>query len=178
MSDSSLPEASPYDPKPTLHYAAKVGLQAGIIGAFVSAIQNALGTHSHGAAGFATRTGGTIGFFAAMGATFAFTESFVANQRQKNDAINGAVGACTAGFLAGLRGIGHAYHFVLPAMAELCPARSIPMAVGSCVIMGAAMGTFDYSGQLAGEQGSTREERRKTFFKQPLKPIVESAEVD
>lgn len=39
-----------------------------------------------------------------MGATFAFTEAVVANQRQRDDPINGAVGACAAGFLAGLRG--------------------------------------------------------------------------
>jgi len=40
---------------------------------------------------------------AAMGATFAFTESFVANQREKNDALNGAIGGCAAGFLAGIK---------------------------------------------------------------------------
>lgn len=40
-----------------------------------------------------------------MGATFAATESIVANTRHKNDPINGAVGGCAAGFLAGLRGI-------------------------------------------------------------------------
>ena len=39
-----------------------------------------------------------------MGATFALTESVVANQRQKEDALNGATGACAAGFLAGIRG--------------------------------------------------------------------------
>lgn len=38
-----------------------------------------------------------------MGATFAFTEAFVANQRQKNDALNGAIGGCAAGFLAGIK---------------------------------------------------------------------------
>jgi hypothetical protein len=59
----SSSEVSAYEPKPTLNYASRVGLQAGVIGAFVSAIQNALGTHSHGAAGIVTRTGGTIGFF-------------------------------------------------------------------------------------------------------------------
>lgn len=41
---------------------------------------------------------------AAMGATFAFTESAVANQRQKDDALNGVAGGCAAGFLAGIRG--------------------------------------------------------------------------
>ena len=39
-----------------------------------------------------------------MGATFAATESIVANTRKKNDPINGAAGGCAAGFLAGLRG--------------------------------------------------------------------------
>lgn len=60
MSDPSRPV---YDPKPSLKYASVIGLQAGAVGAFVSAIQNALGNHSKGALGFVTRTGGTIGFF-------------------------------------------------------------------------------------------------------------------
>lgn len=38
-----------------------------------------------------------------MGFTFAFTESYVANSRQKSDPINSATGACAAGFLVGLR---------------------------------------------------------------------------
>lgn len=52
-----------YDPKPTLNYASRVGLQAAAVGIFVSTIQNALNSHSRGAMGFITRTGGTIGFF-------------------------------------------------------------------------------------------------------------------
>jgi hypothetical protein len=115
MSDSS------YEPKPTLEQASRVALQAGAVGLVVSTVQNALGKHSHGAMGVLTRTGGTIGFFgntipcplsnlcsnilylAAMGATFAFTDAFVANERRKNDALNGAAGGCAAGFLAGIR---------------------------------------------------------------------------
>jgi len=42
---------------------------------------------------------------AAMGASFAFTETVVANQRQKNDPLNGVAGGCAAGFLAGIRGV-------------------------------------------------------------------------
>ena len=38
-----------------------------------------------------------------MGAAFSFTEAFVANERRKNDALNGAAGGCAAGFLAGIR---------------------------------------------------------------------------
>ena len=41
---------------------------------------------------------------AAMGFTFAATESIVANTRETDDALNGAAGGCAAGFLAGLRG--------------------------------------------------------------------------
>jgi hypothetical protein len=41
---------------------------------------------------------------AAMGATFAFSESVVANQRKTDDALNGVAGGCAAGFLAGIRG--------------------------------------------------------------------------
>jgi hypothetical protein len=39
-----------------------------------------------------------------MGATFAATEAAVANTRETEDALNGAAGACAAGFLAGIRG--------------------------------------------------------------------------
>ena len=64
------PEQAVYEPKPTLQYASAVGLQAAGVGALVSAVQNALGTHNSGAAGFFTRTGGTIGFFGMCAATF------------------------------------------------------------------------------------------------------------
>jgi hypothetical protein len=46
-------------------------------------------------------------FTAAMGATFAATESIVANQRETQDALNGVAGGCAAGFLAGIRGACH-----------------------------------------------------------------------
>ncbi|KAI0932099.1 hypothetical protein AcW1_000684 [Taiwanofungus camphoratus] len=138
-----------YEPKPSIQYASTVALQAGAVGAFVSAVQNALGSHSSGASGFLTRSGGTIGIFAAMGATFALTEAVVANKREKDDALNGAAGACAAGFLAGIR------------------ARSLPMAVASCAVLGAAMGTFDYGGKSLQGSGETPEERRNRFFKHP-----------
>lgn len=52
-----------FEPKPALDYAVTAGLQAGAVGVFVSALQNALGKHNYGAMGVVTRTGGTIGFF-------------------------------------------------------------------------------------------------------------------
>lgn len=59
----STPEQSVFVPKTPVKHAATIGLQAGAVGVFVSAIQNALDKHSRGASGFLTRTGGTIGFF-------------------------------------------------------------------------------------------------------------------
>lgn len=41
-------------------------------------------------------------------------------------------------------------------------------------MLGAAVGVFDYSGQLGGEPGLTREERRLRFFKKPPQPLVET----
>lgn len=66
MTESTqAPAPSNFTPKNPLNYAVSTGLQAGAVGAFVSAIQNALDKHSRGATGFLTRTGGTIGFFGA-----------------------------------------------------------------------------------------------------------------
>lgn len=59
----SQPAEEVYEPKPALRNATTIGLQAGLVGTFVSAVQNALGSHSRGAAGFLTRSGGTIGTF-------------------------------------------------------------------------------------------------------------------
>lgn len=56
---------STYEPKPSLRYASTVALQTSVIGAVVSATQNAFGNHSRGAFGVLTRTGGTIGLFGA-----------------------------------------------------------------------------------------------------------------
>jgi len=155
----SSPDTPSFEPRPTIQYAATVGMQAALVGAFVSSVQNALGTHSRGASGFLTRTGGTIGFFAAMGATFAATESIVANQRETQDSLNGVAGGCAAGFLAGIR------------------ARSLPIAVASCAVIGAAVGTFDTAGQsLRGDQEAlSYEEKRRRFFKQtPSSPPLSS----
>jgi len=54
-----------YETKGALSYASRVGLQAAGVGVFASTVQNALSSHSQGAMGFVTRTGGTIGFFGA-----------------------------------------------------------------------------------------------------------------
>lgn len=112
-----------------------------------------------------------------MGFTFAATESFIANTRETKDPINAAAGGCAAGFLAGLRGVFSYYIIGLAHWLNLrLLARSLPIAVGSCAFLGAALGTYESAGRLAGEKHDTEspqtwEERRKKFFKQ--KPAAE-----
>ena len=62
-SHSSLASTETFQPRATLRYTSAVGIQAAGVGAVVSAVQNALSSHNHGAFGVFTRTGGTIGFF-------------------------------------------------------------------------------------------------------------------
>ena len=111
-----------------------------------------------------------------MGVTFAATESIVANQREKQDALNGVAGGCAAGFLAGLRGAQPPHPLVIFVLI-LSAARSLPIAVASCAVIGAAVGTFDTAGQsLRGDQEAlSYEEKRRRFFKQnPSSPPLSS----
>jgi hypothetical protein len=55
-------------------------------------------------------------------------------------------------------------------------ARSIPAALGSCVVLGAAMGTFDYAGEIAGRSKEEKEEKRKKFFKSVPQPVHHASE--
>jgi hypothetical protein len=73
-------------------------------GLLVSSVQNSTQKHNRGAMGIFTRTGSTIALFTAMGGIFSFTDSFVANTRRKDDALNGAAGGCAAGLVAGASG--------------------------------------------------------------------------
>jgi hypothetical protein len=50
--------------------------------------------------------------------------------------------------------------------------RSLPLAVGTCAMLGVVIGGFDYTGQLMGDPTS-KEEKRKRFFKTPPKPLID-----
>lgn len=54
------------------------------------------------------------------------------------------------------------------------------MAVASCAVLGAAVGTFDYTGRsLTGDAGQlSQEERRRRFFKHPPPSPIPSAVAD
>lgn len=92
-----------YEDKPAMDITVKTALQGAGVGLLVSAVQNSLDKHNKGAMGVFTRTGGTIGLFAAMAGIFAGGEAISANVRQTDDAWNTAIGGCAAGFVAGLR---------------------------------------------------------------------------
>ncbi|KAI9474309.1 MAG: hypothetical protein EXX96DRAFT_611101 [Benjaminiella poitrasii] len=134
--------------------AGKTATVAGGIGLFVSAIQNTIQKHKVGARGVITRTGGTIAFFAAMGGIFTLGECVAKDIREKDDAVNAAIGGCAAGMLAGIKS--HSF-------AKMC---------AGCAAVGATMYTYEASGELKGLfVDKTREERKqheKEFFKQHL----------
>jgi len=133
--------------------AVLIGLQGAGVGVLVASVQNALQHHNRGAMGVLTRSGGTIGLFGAMAATFAFTDSYVTNVRQKEDPLNGAIAGCAVGLLAGAR------------------VRSIPVGIASCAGIATLIGTFDAAGSSLRGQALdmatplTKEERRRRFFK-------------
>ncbi|KAJ7706240.1 hypothetical protein B0H17DRAFT_1036363 [Mycena rosella] len=116
--DSTSPAA--YEQKPAIQNALKLGGQSALAGVLLIGVRNAL-------AGRNTGFLGPVGILTAVGATFAVTEAVVANQRETDDAMNGAAGACAAGFLLGLR------------------SRSLPAAIGACTLMGGMMGMYDYT---------------------------------
>ncbi|UZJ55907.1 hypothetical protein CBS101457_005227 [Exobasidium rhododendri] len=122
-------DAEVFIERTTINDGMSAAATSAFAGTLVSAVQNSLSTHSEGAKGIFTRSGGTIALFTAMGGVFSFTDSFVANTRRKNDALNGAAGGCAAGLVAG------------------AGARSIPMMVGSCAALATLIGTFDAAGR-------------------------------
>jgi len=50
--------------------------------------------------------------------------------------------------------------------------RSLPAALGGCLVLGAVVGGYDYAGRMAGSPEISLEEKRKRFFK-PGTPIPE-----
>ncbi|RUS32934.1 hypothetical protein BC938DRAFT_473771 [Jimgerdemannia flammicorona] len=132
--------------------AIRVGATFAVAGLLVSSVQNSLGTHSQGAKGVFTRTGGTIGFFAAMGGVFAATECIVGEIRKEDDALNRAAAGCAAGIVAGIR------------------AHSIPVMCGACVAVGTAFAVYEYGGgnikgMLVQMSEEEKQEWRASFFK-------------
>ncbi|KAF9427050.1 hypothetical protein BGZ94_005543 [Podila epigama] len=156
----------------------KEGLQAASIGAgvglLVSAVQNSVGSHSHGAAGVVARTGGTIGIF--VNNTIVsrlilvdIQDWYQTNARSMRDinlatAMAGVFSATDAA-VANVRQTKDAWNSVAAGCATGLVAggfqRNAQTMVLGCVGMGAMMGAFDLSGNsLKGKYAEMSEQQK------------------
>ncbi|ORZ17320.1 hypothetical protein BCR42DRAFT_491209 [Absidia repens] len=139
------------DNKDCIADSGNTALISGGLGLVVSAMQNTVQKHTEGAKGIFTRTGGTIGLFAAMGGIFTLGECMAEDIRGESDAINAGIGGCAAGLVAGIR---------THSIAKMCAA---------CAGIGGTMYAYEYSGQLKGnlhgKSAAERKEIRDSFFK-------------
>ncbi|CAK5280513.1 unnamed protein product [Mycena citricolor] len=135
---NSVAAPGTYEAKSSVENAFRLGGQSAIVGTIAAGLRNTLAGKN---AGIIL----PIGLFTAVGATYAFTEATVANAREVDDSINSAAGACAAGFLLGLS------------------QRSLPMAVGTCSVMG----SFAYLQQYTKTDGHgvKKPDAEKSFFK-------------
>jgi uncharacterized YccA/Bax inhibitor family protein len=101
---SPVPDVENFHERTTLQNGMSAAAVSAFAGLLVSSVQNSLGKHKAGALGVFTRTGSTIALFTAMGGVFSLVDSFAANTRREEDALNGAIGGCAAGLVAGASG--------------------------------------------------------------------------
>ncbi|KAL2009844.1 hypothetical protein VTN00DRAFT_5651 [Thermoascus crustaceus] len=125
---ASNTEEKVYHPKDAISASLKTTMLTGGIGLFASAVQNTLAKQNIGPWGVFTRTGSTIGIFAAMGGTYEFVKTASANLREKEDHWNVTLAGFFSGSILGLR------------------ARTFPAVVGYGAALATAMGVFEYTG--------------------------------
>jgi len=153
-------EKAAYQPKDAVGPAIQTTLITGGAGALVSAIQNTLTKQNVSAWGIFTRTGGTIGVFAAMGGTYEFTRLAAANLRQKDDSWNPTIGGFLAGSIVGMK------------------FRTLPAVLGYGAGLAILLGTYDYTGGAL--TGYTRDpdvdeyDRKEQLRKNRRRPIQET----
>ncbi|KAK1965224.1 Tim17/Tim22/Tim23 family protein [Colletotrichum eremochloae] len=117
-----------YHPKDAIKDSIKASLALGGAGFFIAAVRNALQKQNVGAMSVFTRSGGIIAVMAIGGGAYGFTQSAMANLRQKNDAWN----TTTAGFVAGsILGM---------------TTRRMPVVLGLGAAFGAWQGVFQATG--------------------------------
>ncbi|GAB7363301.1 hypothetical protein MBLNU230_g3582t1 [Neophaeotheca triangularis] len=160
MADQHQPEEH-YMPKDAIAGTLKATLATGTAGVLISSVQNTLTKQNVGAFGVVTRTGGTIGVFAAMGGAYEFTKLASANLREKDDAWNPTFGGLAAGAMLGLR------------------FRTAPAVVGYSFGLAVALGAFSYTGgKLSGYQRDptvdevSRKEYLRKNRRRPIDEIV------
>ncbi|KAL8988082.1 MAG: hypothetical protein Q9177_002787 [Variospora cf. flavescens] len=149
-----------YQPKDAVGGAARSTLILGGAGLFLSAVQNSLTRQNVTGWGVITRTGGTIGLFAAIGGTFEFARVAAANLREKDDAYNQAIGGFFAGGIVGFR------------------MRSFPAVIGYGAALATLQGVFEYTGgKLNGYEADSsvdQYERKEQLRRNRRRPIEET----
>ncbi|KAI5806348.1 hypothetical protein EDC01DRAFT_626430 [Geopyxis carbonaria] len=152
-----------FERRDAIGQAVRGTLIVGGVGTMLSAIQNSLSKQNVGAFGVITRTGGTIGMFAAMGGSYMFVRNATANLREKDDSWNPTIGGFVAGAILGTR------------------FRTMPAVVGYGTGLAAVLGLFDYTGgSLTGlfkdpnvDEVARKEHLRKNR-RRPLEETIEA----
>ncbi|KAI4153286.1 MAG: hypothetical protein L6R39_001618 [Caloplaca ligustica] len=149
-----------YHPKDAISATVRTTMILGGAGLFFSAVQNSLARQNVTGWGVFTRTGGTIGMFAAIGGTYEFARTAAANLREKDDSYNQAIGGFFAGGIVGLR------------------MRSLPAVLGFGAALATLQGVFDYTGgKLDGYEPDAsvdQYERKEQLRRNRRRPIEET----
>ncbi|CCX15594.1 Tim17/Tim22/Tim23/Pmp24 family-domain-containing protein [Pyronema domesticum] len=117
-----------FERKDAVGQGVKGTLIVGGVGAIMSGIQNSLSKQNIGAMGVITKTGATIGIFAAMGGSYMFVRNAAANLREKDDHWNPTIAGFVSGAVLGTR------------------FRTMPAVLGYGAGLAVLLGTFDYTG--------------------------------
>lgn len=155
-------DGAPYRPKDALGASLRGATLAGAAGLFVASVQNTVTKENVGFFGVFSRFGSTVGLFAAVGGTFAFTSAASANLREKNDFWNHAFGGAVAGSLPGLA------------------KRSMPATLGGSFALGVSVAVVSFTGRSLFESASDEpqldrfgyKEEAKTRYRRPINETI------
>ncbi|KAF2121826.1 hypothetical protein BDV96DRAFT_483197 [Lophiotrema nucula] len=156
-----MADAHDYHPVDTLANTARTTLQTTIAGAVFAGAQNTLRKQNVGAMGILTRSGGLIAVYAGVGALYQFSRDSAANLRQKEGAVNEAIGGFVGGTVLGLA------------------RRSIPFMLGAGVCTASIMAAWNVTkgvsgGEYTEEFAEDEVERREALKKLRRRPIQET----
>ncbi|EFQ36238.1 Tim17/Tim22/Tim23 family protein [Colletotrichum graminicola] len=117
-----------YHPKDAIKASITASMALGGAGFFMAAVHNALQKQNVGAMSVFTRSGSIIAVMAIGGGAYGFTQSAMANLRQKDDAWNTATAGFAAGSILGMT------------------TRKMPVVLGLGAAFGAWQGVFQLTG--------------------------------
>ncbi|EXJ77988.1 hypothetical protein A1O3_09147 [Capronia epimyces CBS 606.96] len=140
-----------FQPKDALGASLRAGTLSGAAGLFLASVQNTVTKENVGFFGVFSRFGSTVGLFAAVGGTFAFTSAASANLRERNDFWNHGIGGALAGSLPGLA------------------KRSMPATLGGSLALGVSMAVASYTGRSVFESGEDEFQHDRIGYKEEAK---------